>query len=154
MGTRNPFDAFLCQDLVEHAPGAAVAVQHEDALVVRAGLPDLGAHRFGNALRRVVQVRGQAGQLHVAPAVQPDQRQYLTRERAAGDQESARRSGRHHALALPQTQAATCAGAWLCRLATNALAVSTATAASRQYASAPIASANASFSGAPPTRTM
>ena len=34
--------------------------------------------------------------------------------------------------ALAQTQAATCAGAWLCRLAMNVLAVSTATAASRQ----------------------
>ena len=35
-----------------------------------------------------------------------------------------------------------------------ALAISTATAASRQYASAPIASENSSFSGAPPTSTI
>ena len=36
----------------------------------------------------------------------------------------------------------------------SAWAVSAATAASRQYASAPIALPNSSFSGAPPTSTM
>ena len=40
------------------------------------------------------------------------------------------------------------------RASTSACAVSAATAASRQYASAPIASPNSSFSGAPPTSTM
>ena len=43
---------------------------------------------------------------------------------------------------------------WLCFRATNSFAVSTATAASRQYASAPMALPNSSFSGAPPTSTM
>ena len=38
--------------------------------------------------------------------------------------------------------------------AMKVFAVSTAMAASRQYAAAPIDSANASLSGAPPTRTM
>ena len=88
----------------------------------------------------------------------------LGRERAASDDE---RSGDEWAaasvaVAVSARSAATITPptvrpvrrAILRRAVTSDLAVSAATAASRQYASAPIAAPNSSFSGAPPTSTM
>ena len=60
-----------------------------------------------------------------------------------------RRSGPVHATEGPGGSARRRRRAW-----TSSLAVSAATAASRQYASAPTAVPNSSFNGAPPTSTM
>src|SRR5690606_18406467 len=131
----NALDAFFREHPVERAAGAAVAVQHVDPLVTRARLADLGAHGLRDALRPGAQMRREAGEVTMVPAVQANQRQRLARQRAAGDQKGARRGKRSHGGIGPvwaQATAATCAGLWLCRLATKVLAVSTATAASRQ----------------------
>ena len=64
-----------------------------------------------------------------------------------------RRNSRR-AAALAARHAERRAPRMLCWRAMNSLAVSTATAASRQYASAPTASANCSLRGAPPTSTV
>ena len=95
--------------------------------------------------------------LHVeagVDALDPDagdargQRQQLARERAAADDDEPRRDGVGRGR-WPQPQAALAR-----RSSMSRRAVSAATPASRQYASAPTAAPNSSFSGAPPTSTM
>jgi hypothetical protein len=89
-----------------------------------------------NFLRPVVQLGRQALELDVCPAVQVADAHQLAGDGAAGDNQ----------------------GCWGIRVQDafliSSLAVSTAVAASRQYASAPMAAPNSSFSGAPPTSTM
>src|SRR5579871_2465694 len=54
-----PFDLFRLQQYIELAARAAVGVRHEDLPVVRAVSTDLLAYRGHDALRTVVQLRGQ-----------------------------------------------------------------------------------------------
>ena len=51
----DPLDAFLGQHGIEPAAGTAVAVENQDASIVRAMLLDLGPHGLGDPLRPVVQ---------------------------------------------------------------------------------------------------
>ena len=111
MGPFDPLDAFLGQHAVELAAAAAVAIEHEDALVAASIGVDLGAHRRRDSLRAVVQLGRQAGQIEMRPAVDRGQRADLARERAAGDQQGARRHGKGSAQAFA-------AAGRLCRRAT------------------------------------
>ena len=83
-----------------------------------------------------MQLRRQALELDVVPAIQVADTHQFAGDRAAGDDQGFGRCWVQDAFLI------------------SSLAVSTAVAASRQYASAPMAAPNSSFSGAPPTITM
>jgi hypothetical protein len=121
----DPPDPLLGQHPVQFAPGAAVAIGDQDPRIVRPVAPDRLADRLGDELRLVVQLRRQALQLHMGEAVCPDQRQDLAGERPAGENQGGLGQGHggFRQLTAPR---------WLCLRAMNSLAVSTATAASRQ----------------------
>jgi len=121
----DPPDSFLGQHPVQLAPGAAVAIGDQDPRVVRTVAPDRVAYRLRDELRLVVQLCRQALQLHMGQAVCPGQRQDLAGERPAGEDQGGRGLG--HAAFRQLTRPR-----WLCLRAMNSLAVSTATAASRQ----------------------
>src|SRR5262249_58251383 len=150
-----PLDTFLLQYRIERTARAAVGVGDEDLCVVCAVLLDDLTYRRRDALGSVVQLRGEATHLERAPAVGAPQRRDLARERPAGDDQgdgarihvSSLLGNRQPALPPRAPPAAR-------RAASSVLAVSTAMAASRQYATAPTALPNSSFSGAPPTNTM
>ena len=147
MRARQPLDAFLLEHRIQPSTGAAVTVDDEHVRVAGAVRLDLGAHRRRDALRPIVQLRGQAAHIERRPAIRALERCDLAGESPAGDEQ---RAGALVHETLVRHQAARLAR----RAASSVLAVSTAIAASRQYASAPTARPNSSFSGAPPTITM
>src|SRR6202035_2244313 len=126
----------------------AVGVGHENGSVLRARGADERANRSRDPLRSIVQFGRQTAHIQRIPVICAAQCGDLLRQCAAGDDQ--------HALALVSHGArrAQCAAALARRAAISPLAVSTATAASRQYASAPTALPNSSLRGAPPTRTI
>jgi hypothetical protein len=130
MDSVDPLHAFLGQHPVELAAGAAVAIGDQDALMVRTMPPDRVPDGARNELRLVVQLRRQAVQLHVRQSVRLDQRQDFARQCPAGEDQGPDR--RAHDRLLPRFAAQAAAPRWLCLRAMNSLAVSTATAASRQ----------------------
>src|SRR5258706_10363310 len=136
-------DAFGGEHRVEHAAGTAIRIRNEDAFVAPARRANRRLHCTWDPLRAVVQFRWQAFDRHVRPAVQALEGHDLPGQGSAGDDQE-----RFGTLGHPRQ----CAAAR--RAAISVFAVSTAMAASRQYASAPIALAKSSFSGAPPTMTM
>src|SRR6185503_10659669 len=73
---------------VQLAPGAAIAVEHEDAVELLPPGSDLALDTRSDLFRPVVPDRGQAGDLHpVVPATRLAHRQELPGERAAGDEQ-------------------------------------------------------------------
>src|SRR5256885_1403492 len=145
VGARQPLDAFFLQQRIQLSTGAAVSVDDEDLRVASTVRLDLGAHRRRDALGPIVQLRGQAAHIEIGPAIGALERCDLAGESPAGDEQGVRAL-----VHVVRPQAARVAR----RAASRVLAVSTAIAASRQYASAPTALPNSSFSGAPPTSTM
>ena len=135
---RQPVDPFL-GDRIEPPADRSRRRRRRCALPARCNR----CARLRDALRTVVQLRRQALHVHGGPAVEPLERNDFACDRSTGDDQQ--RLGTHRLR--PQCRAAR-------RVAISDFAVSTATAASRQYASAPIAFANSSLSGAPPTSTM
>ena len=125
MGAGDALDAFLREHRVELAARAAVTVRDENRCVAIAVGMDLLAHRRGDALRRVVQLRRQALHVEMRPAVRALQRDDFAGERATGDDQ---RGGE----ARHDVYAARAASRVARRVAISALAVSTAIAASRQ----------------------
>ncbi len=73
VGAADSLDALLVQHPVEAASRAAIAVEHEHVVVALAARADLLPHGFGDPLGGVVQVRRQALDMEVVPAVLPDQ---------------------------------------------------------------------------------
>ena len=100
------------QHLVESSAGAAIGIGDEDPLVVRASRHDGCMDGRGDAFRPIVKFRWQALDVQCRPAIQLLERDDLAGEGATRDDQD----GSHHVH--------------LHRL--SALAVSTATAASRQ----------------------
>ena len=158
MGARQPLDTVPIQHPVEGAAGAAVRIGDEDALVAPGELGQLRIDRTRDLLRGRMELGRQAANVDVRPAVEADHGEHLARDRTAGEDEHLRPSGGLEGdFLLEEVDAAARAQfafAAARRASTSACAVSAATAASRQYASAPTALPNSSFSGAPPTRTM
>ena len=95
------FHPLFAQHLVQQAAGAAITVEHQDLPVAApTRRPDLQPHRLGDGLGRVVQMRRQAFDPHVMPAVLPHQRNDLLGDGAATDQQGAGRfRHRHHGFA-------------------------------------------------------
>src|SRR5580658_803435 len=130
MGTRNAFDALFLEHGIEQSSGAAVRISHEDRAVVAARGLNERAHGGGNAFRPVVELRRQTPDIDLIPCVRALERGDLVRQRAARDDQKALAVLRHVA------QPSQCAAAPARFAANKPFAVSTATAASRQYASA------------------
>src|SRR5271167_4821235 len=145
----NALHALLAQHLVEHAARSAVAIGNENRAATVAGGVNQRANRSRNLFRSIVQFGRQAAHGQRIPAVRAAECSDLVRQRTAGDDQQPLA-----AASLGGDHSAQCAAAPARRAAISPLAVSTATAASRQYASAPTALPNSSLSGAPPTRTM
>ena len=149
-------DPFLGQHLVEQAAGAAVPIKNENRpIMALSGSNDL-ADPFGNARGRVVPDCRQALDIEGGPAIGFDQRHDLAGQGAAGNQQHAAfAAGEDEVLArhelrqwgvlvdhvihmgwrlrarhLCRRQALAASRLW--RRAISSLAVSTATAASRQ----------------------
>ena len=118
---RQSLDAFLRDDRIEQAARAAIGLGDVDLLVGATARADGVADGVRDLLGTVVQLRRQALHVEGRPAVRPLQRDDLAGEGAAGDDQDGRRA-RHRS---DQWAAAR-------RAAISALAVSTATAASRQ----------------------
>ena len=98
-----------------------------------AGGADALAQPVGDALGPVVQDGGQAGDGDaVRDAVGADHGQRLARQGTAGDQQRPGRAGGDPGDAEPVGPQAVALFAWLCLRRMKSLAVSTATAASRQ----------------------
>jgi hypothetical protein len=129
---------------------AAVRVRDEDALVAAGSSVELRVD--GRAIFSGVEwsFAGRQRTVDVRPVVELDDGEHLARDRAAGEHEHAPGVVRLEDATLVRTQAAGSHGG----AQHEGWAVSAATAASRQYASAPTALPNSSFSGAPPTSTM
>ena len=135
---RNALDAFLGQHPVELAAGAAVAVEHQDALVARGRA--CGSWRAPPPGCAAAGCAACAGRQVSSMWLQPFSPISASTSRASAPQAiRSVRGGVVGAIARtsargkrPQAQAATGAGGRLWRRATKALAVSTATAASRQ----------------------
>jgi len=85
VGTGKALDAMNIEHVVERAPGAAVGVRHEDALVPAGELTQLLVDGRRDQLRPRVELRGEASNRHVPPAVEPDHGQHLARDRSAGE---------------------------------------------------------------------
>ncbi len=83
---------------VELSAGSAIGVRHEDALVGVAELAQLGIDRRGDALGARMELRGEAADRDVLPAVQPDHREHLARDGAAREDEHLRVLGLEDAL--------------------------------------------------------
>src|SRR6185436_10595409 len=152
-----PLHVVLSQDDVERAAGSAVGIGDEDALVAAGELGELRVDRRRDPLGSRVELGREAADVDLRPPVELDDGEDLPCDRAAREDEDARLGARARVgdLVVEQRRrgrhdAATAAR----RASTRACAVSAATAASRQYASAPTALPNSSLSGAPPTRTM
>ena len=158
MRARQPLDIVLIQHNVQGAAGATVGVRDEDALVLTLQLGQLRVDRAGDLLRGRVELGRQAAHVDVRPAVEPDHREHLAGDRAAREDEHVGTLGRAERDLRLEQLGGLCVTLYTFaaarRASTSACAVSAATAASRQYASAPIAVPNSSFSGAPPTSTM
>ena len=148
-----PLDAVLGEHGVQRSARAAVGVCDEHPLVRAGSRTELLVHRAGDEARGGVKFARQALHLDVRPSVQPDDGEYLAGYGAAGKHEHSGRRGRSECL-LVLEEVGQVAAAAARRASTSACAVSAAIAASRQYASAPTARPNSSFSGAPPTSTM
>src|SRR6267142_6073968 len=150
MGARNAFNPLLAQHPFQQPAGAAVAVGDEDRIIAFARGANEGANGGGNLFGPVVQLGRQAAHVDLVPAIGTAQCRDLVRQRPTGDDQQPR--------APPRNFLSHCTAQWAAaparRAAISPLAVSTATAASRQYASAPTALPNSSLSGAPPTSTM
>ena len=86
MGALDPLDPLLRQHPVELAPGAAIAIGDEDALMGLAARADLAPHPLGDLVRPVVPDRRQAGDVEPVPAMDPLQLDHLAGQRAAGDE--------------------------------------------------------------------
>ncbi len=82
-----PLDSVQVEHLVELAAGAAVRVRDEHSLVATRELLQLRVHGGRDQLRPGVELRGEAADGHVLPAVEPDDCEHLARERAAGEDE-------------------------------------------------------------------
>ena len=83
------FDAFLGQHFVEFAAGAAIAVEHQNAVIAPARITDPPAHALRDLIGGVVPGRRQAADRQVTPGVDADQRHDFARQRAAGDEQRA-----------------------------------------------------------------
>ena len=116
-------------DSVESSAGAAVSVAHEDPLVPVGGRPDARGHGVGDDVRAVVKRGGQTLNVDVGQAVGLHHLEQLACECATGDDEGppAGCHGGTGGLVHRRVQAAVAR-----RSATRRLAVSAATAASRQ----------------------
>jgi len=79
------FDAFFREHFIQHSARAAVGVGREHATVSPAVLADFGAHGRGDALGPIVQLRGQALDVQVRPAVGLAHAHQVMRQRAASD---------------------------------------------------------------------
>ncbi len=114
---------FLLEHAIEGTGRAAVGVGDEDPREARPQLVDPGPHRLRDPLWVIVQGGGQTEELDARKPGSLENGQDLARERAAGDDGDA-------PLRHPAHDAAPARRLW--RRAMSALAVSTATAASRQ----------------------
>ena len=146
MGTLDPLCTRFLQHLVEQAAGSAIAIADQD---LRIGVPvqqDRAPHLVGDLVWRIVKLCRQAGQVDMIEAVDVSDRYDLARERATGNNEDAsdfvvrvlvildrEKRARLPACRQPlQTPSQPLAASWLWRRAIRSLAISTATAASRQ----------------------
>ena len=168
VGSRKPPDRpFAPGDVrVEQATGAAIGVaEHHRTFGFVFG--ETGPDRRHDALRPVVQRSREI--LHVDESVETGRREHgsqLGRQRSAREDERGAGGASRESAIVPdgladigptrtgQTDGPGGSALRNRRAATSSFAVSAATAASRQYASAPTASPNSSLSGAPPTSTM
>jgi len=129
---------------VELAAGAAIGVPDKDAVMgAFAARPIHSLAQCSNNVLGTVVVPGRQALNRHRELIELHHVEHLAGKCAAGHHEGARwiHRRRHDACAYAAERLA----------ATSALAVSAATAASRQYASAPMAVPNSSFRGAPPT---
>ena len=94
VGPRKSFDVLVGEHLVQEAAGPAVGVGDEDPLVAWPRRADLRPHRGRDPTGSVVQRGGQAGQVDVREPCLVDHRDQLPRQRAAADDQDARRVGR------------------------------------------------------------
>ena len=90
-----PFHTRLAQHRIERTARAAVGIGHEDLGIVVAVSRDRRSHGGRDALRPVVQLRGQAVNIELEPAIAVPQGRDLVSEGATGDDELA--AGRGHA---------------------------------------------------------
>ena len=88
MRAREALDAFLGDDVVEEAAGAAIGVRDEDPVVPGTASTDALADRLGDATRSVVEGGRQARDVDVRQAAR--QRDELACERATADDEDPR----------------------------------------------------------------
>ena len=125
MGAGNALDVLFAQHGVEQAARAAIAVGHEDRRVAVAIRADRVPHGARDALRAIVQFRGQAPHVEMRPVVR---RRNAAISRASAPQAITSTEGAVAHARQPVTRATRIAR----RMAISALAVSTAIAASRQ----------------------
>ena len=111
-------DVFVAQHPIERSARAAIGIGNEDVVVGLAPRGDCALHRTGDAVRGVVQAGWQADQIDMVEPRTLGDRADFAGQRPAGD----------HQNAVRRQPAAI----WFDRRAMKALAVSTATAASRQ----------------------
>ena len=89
---------------VELSAGSAVGVRHEDAFVRVARAAQLGVDRRRDALGARVELGREAADGDVLPAVQPDDREHLARDRAAREDEHLGALGLEDALLVRPEQ--------------------------------------------------
>ena len=84
----DPLHALFGENAVQLAPGAAIAIEHEDAVELLPPGSDLAPDPRRDLFRPVVPDRGQAGDLHpVVPATRLAHRQEFLGQCAAGDEQ-------------------------------------------------------------------
>src|ERR1700722_12934594 len=69
MRTGNALDTLFGEHRVEQSARTAIRIGHEDRAVLGARGADEGANRGGNALRSIVQIRGQAAHVQLFPGI-------------------------------------------------------------------------------------
>jgi hypothetical protein len=138
------FDRFFLEHRIERAARAAIGIGHIDAVMRGPGFLDGVANGAGDQSWPVVQRRRQAAEIQMGQAIRLDDGNDLARQRATSDDQRALHGrhllvGRHSDGARSMIAGRRGNGlrqaitrCWLCFLAMNRWAVSTATEASRQ----------------------